>query len=200
MATQPDPHAHAIVPIGVDCGLANLLRNSGLRTVALPFDWTVTYHGVAQMFKNDFKDLVPQIPGRGLLNTKYGIKFHHDIFPHDAEKYERRLQRLRNLLVSDTPLVFFRKGHASHLHDEYSVVDDLQDAEELDAHLQARGFGGKKYKIIVVLVCGLCFDCDKTYSSSTPRIEVQNIATPKCDDVKFNSLALRLLSPYKTSL
>ena len=32
-----------IVPIGVDCGVANFLRDNGYRNFSLPFDWVVSY-------------------------------------------------------------------------------------------------------------------------------------------------------------
>ena len=37
------------ISVGVDCGPANIFNELGLRTVSLPFDWVVTYKGVAHI-------------------------------------------------------------------------------------------------------------------------------------------------------
>jgi hypothetical protein len=44
-----------IIPIGVDCGMAEFCRKYNLRKASLPFDWTVTYNGVSKCIEDDFK-------------------------------------------------------------------------------------------------------------------------------------------------
>ena len=45
-----------IVPVGIDCGLVDALRKLNLRDTVLPYEWNVTYSGVADIIKNDFSD------------------------------------------------------------------------------------------------------------------------------------------------
>jgi hypothetical protein len=124
--------------------------------------------------------------------------FHHDfVHPHllqkDTEKYVRRYNRLLEILTSgNEEIVFCRKGHAPHHHQEHNgkytnITSDLEDAEQLDLVLQAK-YPNLKYKIIVILVCGDCFDHNEVYTSKSNRIEIHNIASAKVDDDRFDKL------------
>ena len=44
-----------IIPIGVDCGMANFIKKYNLRNMSFPFDWTVTYNGVSKCIDDNFK-------------------------------------------------------------------------------------------------------------------------------------------------
>lgn len=184
-----------IVPIGVDCGMAEFLQKYKLRSSSFPFDWTVTYNGVSSCINDDFKFFTEPLDKR--INN-YDIYFHHDfdipnLLSQDTEKYTRRYNRLRDILKSGSEeVIFCRKGHASHLHKEHNgkythITSDLDDAEKLDTVLQTK-YPNLTYKIIVILVCGDCFDPSKVYKSESSRIEIHNIASAQADDARFNNL------------
>lgn len=69
-----------IIPIGVDCGMAEFLKKYNLRSFSFPFDWTVTYNGVSSCIKDDFKFFTTPLDKR--IN-KYDIYFHHDFLRPD---------------------------------------------------------------------------------------------------------------------
>jgi hypothetical protein len=184
-----------IVPIGVDCGIAGFIKKYRLRSFSFPFDWAVTYNGVSSCIDDDFKSFIEPLDKQ--IN-KYDIYFHHDfihteLLQNDAEKYTRRYNRLLDILKSGKEeIIFFRKGHAPHHHLEHhgkytNIVSDIDDAEKLDIVLQAK-YPNLKYKIIVILVCGNCFDTTKVYTSESSRIEIHNIASDKADEHKFDNL------------
>lgn len=184
-----------IVPIGVDCGMAEFLQKYKLRSSSFPFDWTVTYNGVSSCIDDDFKLFTQPLDKR--IN-KYDMYFHHDfvnptLLSQDTEKYTRRYNRLLDILKSGSEeVIFCRKGHASHLHKEHNgkythITSDLDDAEKLDTVLQTK-YPKLTYKIIVILVCGDCFDPSQVYKSESSRIEIHNIASAQADDARFNKL------------
>ena len=178
-----------IIPIGIDCGLAELLKNNNIRCFAFPFDWCVTYNGVSEIIKDDFNKFIPEL-GK-TINYDYNINFVHDFskesFINDKEKYLRRINRFKTILDDNLEsIIFIRKGHAHHHHEESEMIkNDIEDAEELDKVLKDK-YKNLSYTIIVILVCGDCFDTNKIYSSNSERVKIYNISTPKVDDNKFN--------------
>ena len=48
------------IPIGIDCGVADFLKNCNLRVCSLPFDWTVTYNGITDIVNNNFYNYLPK--------------------------------------------------------------------------------------------------------------------------------------------
>jgi hypothetical protein len=175
-----------IIPIGVDCGMADFVQRYNLRNMSFPFDWAVTYNGVSKCIEDDFIFFTEPLDNR--IN-KYDIYFHHDfnnseLVNQDKEKYIRRSQRLINMLeTSDEEIIFCRKGHACHHHHEHNgkystIINDIDDAEKLDIILQHK-YPRLKYKIIVILVCGTCFNSIETYTSKSNKLEIYNIATPE---------------------
>lgn len=190
-----------IISIGIDCGIADFCNRRGLRFTSLPFDWTVVYNGVSTCIANEFAGFLDDITPTNRVN-KYDIYFHHhfateDVFKEDAAKYERRIQRFMDILKNpDEFVVFCRRGHASHHHLEHNgkyqtMKDEIQDAEELDAILRKK-YPQLKYKIVVMLVCGNCYNCNKSYKSNRERVEIYNIASPYADDPVFEQLAINL--------
>jgi hypothetical protein len=185
-----------IIPIGIDCGLANLLQEYKLRNFSLPFDWCVSYNGISRIIKNNFDKLIPENVGKNILNKKYDIFFFHNIFPDDTEKMRRRVNRLKDILEnSNDTVIFFRKGHASHHHLEHDYKElksDICDAEDLDIILQTK-YPNLDYKIIVVLVCYKCFDININYISNSSKIRIYNITSINADDNKFRELFIKII-------
>jgi hypothetical protein len=182
-----------IIPIGVDCGTAGLLKDNGLRTFSFPFDWCVTYNGVSKIFKEDFAKFTSINEQR--LNTEYDIYFFHDFhsstYDADEAKYTRRINRLKSILETTTePVLFFRKGHASHNHNEHNgryttMNSDIQDSEELYTILKSK-YPGLNFSIVVTLACGMCYDEKYQYKSNA--IDIINIATPTVDNDTFTKV------------
>ncbi len=184
-----------IIPIGVDCGMADFCKKYNLRSYSFPFDWAVSYNGVSACFEDRFQKFIPGINER--INT-YDVYFHHDFKPETREedtlKYLRRIERLHTILeTTEEPIIFCRKGHAGHHHLEHNgnyetITSDIEDAERLDSILSTM-YPKLNYKIIVILVCGNCFDPTIVYKSVSPTIEIYNMAMPHIDDTIFESLA-----------
>jgi hypothetical protein len=173
-----------IIPLGIDCGIASYLKEKNLRNISLPFDWSVPYNGIAKIFKNDFKELLPEY---GIINKNYEINFVHNTFPRDTEQMTRRINRLLDLLNSQEELLFIRRGHAIHHHDEskkfnFTLKNDLDDMIELNELIQTK-YPNLKYKIHVVLVCGICFKQEKYEDIN--NIIIHNISSMKLDDNEF---------------
>ena len=190
-----------IIPIGVDCGMAEFLKKYNLRNLSLPFDWNVSYNGVSNCIDDNFKFFTEPLNNR--IN-EYGIYFHHDfvdnnLLNQDKLKYKRRYERLINILETSTEeIIFCRKGHACHHHYEhnqkfYNIINDIDDAEKLDIIVQNK-YPQLKYKIIVILVCGKCFNSNDTYKSSSNKIDVYNIATEQADDTRFENLCRNIFN------
>lgn len=182
------------IPIGVDCGMAQFFKNYNLRYVSFPFDWTVTYNGVSKCIEDDCKFFTEPLNDKFNL---YDIYFCHDFdknenFNEDKEKYFRRCQRLINILeTSNEEIIFCRKGHAFHHHYEHNekysnIISDIDDAEKLDTILLNK-YPQLKYKIIVILVCGKCFNPLNSYKPKSDRIEIYNISTPQVEDMIFEN-------------
>ncbi len=154
------------VPIGIDCGVAECLKKHNLRTIALPFDWIVTYQGITNIIKNDFINFFPDLSKSVIIddmpnvfNDNYGIKFIHDKFPDvDVyDKYIRRINRFKEILkTTDDTVIFIKKGHAYHNHKEYPLKDDIEDINELDELLKTK-YPNLKYKIVLTLLCYNCY-------------------------------------------
>jgi len=190
-----------VIPIGVDCGNAEFLQQHNLRKCSLPFDWVVTYNGVSKIIKNNFVDFLPK-NSDSQFNAEYDTAFIHNHFPQDTEKVLRRIDRLKNILeTTREPVIFLRKGHAPHLHDEQNgrytnhMKSDIADAEDLDHVLQEK-YPHLKYEIVVILVCGNCFDPTIQYSTESKNIKVYNIATSAADDKKYNDLCQQIFNIY----
>lgn len=184
-----------IIPIGVDCGMAEFLKKNKLRNTSFPFDWVVTYNGISKCIEDDFKQFAEPLNNR--IN-EYDMYFLHDFgenntLNQDKEKYIRRCQRLINILeTSNEDIIFCRKGHACHHHYEHNskysnITSDVDDAEKLNSILSNK-YPHLKYKIIVVLVCGKCFSSNDIYKSNSDNIEIYNIATPQVDNELFVNL------------
>jgi hypothetical protein len=177
------------ISIGVDCGFTYMLKKHNMRNFSLPFDWVISYRGVSEIIKNNFecylpitcdnfesKDILNFIPkNNNNFNNMCDVWFIHDSFPKDLEKLTRRIERFKNLLNSNEKLVFLRKSHGQHHHNEYTIKNYIDDAEELDTILNNK-YPNLKYIIVVVLICGHCFKSNIFYKSKSSNIKIYNIS------------------------
>lgn len=187
------------IPIGIDCGLAGLLKNSNLRTCAYPFDWNVTYMGVSDIFKDNFINFIPD--NSIIINTKpankYNMSFPHNEFPMDTDKYKRRIERLITLLeTTNEHVILFRKSHTFHHHDENTnIKDDINDIEELDIIFKKR-YPNLKYTLILTLACAKCYNPKTIYTSQSTTIDVYNIVTEGINNEIFNDIYNVIINKY----
>lgn len=171
-----------IISIGIDCGVSDFCKKYNLRNMSLPFDWAVSYNGVSKCIADNFKAFVSPLEIR--IN-KYDIYFHHDFNGEsnadDEEKYDRRCKRFINVLeTSDEEITFCRKGHSCHHHYEHDsrffhIKNDIDEVEDLSTVLSTK-YPNLKYKIILTLQCGHCFDATRAYVSKSEKVEIHNIS------------------------
>lgn len=190
-----------IVPIGVDCRITQFVKDNNLRSFSFPFDWTVSYNGVSSCINDNFRLFTEPLENR--IN-RYDIYFHHDfddarLLQIHREKYVRRYTRLIEILKScKEEVIFCRKGHGTHHHGEHNgkytnITSDIDDAEKLDSVLQTK-YPNLKYKIIVILICGVCFQPEQLYTSKSKCIEIHNIASVQADDKQFTDLCCSIFN------
>lgn len=180
-----------IIPIGVDCRITFALRDNQMRTCSWPFDWVVTYNGVTDILKDNFANYLPKDKNL-ICNNTYFI---HNTFPNDTETMQRRIQRFLYLLnTTKDEIIFFRSGHSIKHHKEsldfnVTLKNDLLDVEELHDYLKTK-YPHLKFKIIVALTCGQCFNKETKYISQRENIYICNIATTNTEeeDRNFNQL------------
>lgn len=122
----------AFVSLGMNCAPATQLRKLGLRKEAYPFDWLISEH-IESCLEDDFKffflDWKINEKKNAILNH-YGFWFTHDFprtipdhqivenwnlsVPEIQKKYQRRIQRFRNLCQStEYMVVLLRHGNGS---------------------------------------------------------------------------------------
>lgn len=158
-----------IVPIGIDCSLADILKKYNLRKYSLPFDWILTYKDISEIFKQDFVDFFPQkrIGYHGgpfkLLSAfnKYECKFIHEDFKYkmqkEKEKYDRRIKRLKELLQNTEETIYFiRRSHQFVHHTEYYFKNDLDIVIDLYKYMKET-YKEMKIKMVLILSCSNCF-------------------------------------------
>lgn len=171
------------VSIGVDCGTAKILESMGLRHCSLPFDWVVTYEGVTKIIEKNFQNFLPEqiscTNDNKILNKNDGVLFVHNSFPDDADQMNRRIQRFLNMLeTKDEKIIFIRKSHGSHHHDEYNnIIDDIEDAKKLNEMLESK-YHNLTFEIHVILICDKCFMGRSVDKGIYSNIFIHNISRP----------------------
>ena len=136
------------------------------------------------------------MPESGKINKTYEINFVHNNFPRDKEMMTRRISRLIDLLNSQKELLFIRRGHTIHHHNEsetynFTLKNDLDDMIELNELIKTK-YPNLKYKIHVVLVCGICFKQEK-YEHINDNIIIHNISSMKLDDNVFYKIMDKII-------
>ena len=184
-----------IIPIGVDCGNVELLKSLNLRVFSFPFDWIVTYNGISNILKTNFSEFFNIDQKK--FNEDYQLLFVHNTFPNDYDILNRRIKRFLNILSDSTDkIIFIRKGHATHHHKELNtyctncnieIKDDIKDAEELYLYLKSN-YSKLIFKIIVILVCGNCYNNNTNYSSIYEEIDIYNISAKRVESCEYTNI------------
>lgn len=123
-----------------------MLRGLNLREEAFPFDWVISFNGekLIELIKDDFShffdnDVLRIGNGGELLNDYYQMEFIHDgDFRHPETldkfigKYQRRIQRFRQLESYRGKVYFFRFANASSMTDPYRYFFNEENMEISD--------------------------------------------------------------------
>lgn len=162
------------VSLGSYCTPASLVRSCGHRKAAFPFDWNITLDlgkviemiddGFAHFFDPQY--LVPAVNGSALYHTYYHIEFVHDGTwggaEHDSNmeilqsKFERRIQRFKNLDSYEGKVYFLRSAYRYSMEDPhrmYHIQENIEindeDAMRLQRSLKKR-FPNLDFTLIIV--------------------------------------------------
>jgi len=152
----------------------------GLRNCSLPFDWVVTYEGITNIINNNFTNYLPKEHDNKYekLNRNSGTLFLHCNFPDDIEKMNKRIDRFKNLLeTSNEKIIFVRKSHGSHHHEYNNVINDIDDAINLDL-LLLKKYPNLIYEIHLILICDNCFTNIAINENISNNIKIHNISRP----------------------
>lgn len=122
------------ISLGVQCTIPLFLKNNNLRKEAYPFDWIISnpkfiYEILVLLLNNcNISDLVinhffycllkadcAKIEnyiisknGFALYNPKYNVIFPHDEYNYNTvQKYIRRFERLKNIILNDNKIIHF---------------------------------------------------------------------------------------------
>lgn len=183
-----------VIPIGFDCGMANLLKKYKIRHSAYPFDWNLTYSGVSDIINNEFKDFFNF--DTNYYNSLYNLKLVHDELPEDYQRINRRINRLKDVLETyNNKIIFVRKGHAPHNHKECDCIrNEISDAQNLDKILSEK-YPQLKYLIVVFLICNPCYN-NKIFQIESQNIILHNILMDDVDDKILEKKFLEVYSNF----
>lgn len=150
------------IPIGIDCDIAFMCKEFNMRKTAYPFDHIVTYDGITKILENNFNNFIPEIIENTINNNvfdkNYNTKFIHDNFllQEDKNKYKRRIDRFLKILNTNTKIVFIKKGHSIHHHNELdNIVNEYEEVKNLNEYLKTN-YKNLDYEIVIILLCKKC--------------------------------------------
>ena len=143
------------VSLGSYCAPASLTRSCGLRKAAFPFDWNISMDGekLIEILDQGFLHflnpnyLVPLSPTT-LLNTYYRLEFVHDgnwdeehyadFMPLLQSKYQRRIERFKQLNTYKGKVFFLRAAYIYSVEDPhrfYHCEENIEITEEYSLRL-----------------------------------------------------------------
>lgn len=150
------------IPIGIDCDVAFMCKEFKMRNCAYPFDHIVTYDGITKILENNFDSFIPNV-NENIINNhvfdkNYNTKFIHDNFllQEDKDKYKRRIDRFLEKLKDNKKIVFIKKGHSIHHHNEVeNIVNEYEEIKRLNEYLK-KNYKNLNYDIVLILLCKKC--------------------------------------------
>ena len=144
-----------VIPLGYNCEPTNSIRDAKLRSASFPFDWNYTsMEKIIECFTNDFKTFFLK---KNMLRAKWytgkpayekGINSHYGdprgeekakiIYVHDGsykeniflkhkEKYNRRIERLFNVMNSGKRILFVRYENSYNDYQQLINIIELKD-------------------------------------------------------------------------
>jgi len=176
------------ISAGTDCHMPTILRETGNRKFASPFDWCVTYGPLQPIFQNEFKNWCKVSPKVNERDTnQYGVFFAHDsnYLQPDEQKYQRRIQRLLGIMKDETKFKhIFRQSHKKCHHGGDSKcslnmsgpdcsllsTNDVKDVIELSRFREC-----KNTKIWLFLTCDQCYSKEPERQTPNMYVEIFNL-------------------------
>lgn len=167
-------HEPLFVSLGSSCEPAHMLRFCKLRREAFPFDWLISFDGekLIELLEDNFlrflneDDLVAYDFGGALLHTYYHLEFLHDGDWRGAQytsnmqilkpKFERRIERFRNLNHYPDPVIFIRSAYPNSFDDPHRFFRFQENLEITDEyawrlyHALKRFFPDLKFSLIII--------------------------------------------------
>lgn len=150
------------IPIGIDCDVAFMCKEFKMRNYAYPFDHIVTYDGITKILENNFKNFIPEINhdtiNNHIFDNNYNTKFIHDNFllEENKNKYKRRIDRFLKILNDNKKIIFIKKGHSIHHHNELeNIVNEYEEVKKLNEYLK-KTYKNLDYEIVIILLCKKC--------------------------------------------
>lgn len=195
------------IPLGIDCTVAAILSSIGVRTVSYPFDWNVTYQGVATFFENNFTTFLPKEDEcTGIHPFQWsGTCFMHHSFPEHIEKYKRRIRRMLDDISTaeeaGEEIIFMRKSHAVHHHNETeNLADEVDDLNKLFEILK-KNYPSLRFKIVLFLTCSRCYkNKDQILSTTAEHSNIEFVhfdtENPSCS---YNNMINDYVATLQTS-
>ena len=168
------------ISLGAHCLPAGLLRDSGLRKAAFPFDWILSLdnEGVARALEDDFlyflddgylipdSLLVRNANGANLVHSMYHFEFVHegmflgaDIRPNLESlrnRYHRRIERFKKLSDYSGTVIFLRMSYRAAMIDinrsfKNKEVMDIPDEDALRLyHALKYRFPNLRMKLVIL--------------------------------------------------
>lgn len=195
------------VSLGMGCVPAIALRDANLRTTAFPFDWNFSQHldKLVTLLDEDFQFFFTRGPSHksycGKAANLYSIEFCHDDPPPFSDmpgsesviaKYQRRIERFRNLRTFPGKVIFLRQPHDDlcwpnpEIGKKIGKIDDLEARELRDA--LRRYFPNLDFLLVIF---------NYHHTQLPPIIDVENTIEFKITDYKSENLinALHELIP-----
>lgn len=161
------------VSIGVDCDTARILKQQGKRKIGFPFDWTVSYKDISDIFKNGFvgygENVKPihheKFNSEVQVNSPYKILFLHHRGADHLPQCIRRTERLKMLMEDGSKeLILVRAGHRDGHHEELNYIkidsphfDETKDMMEIKNFIISK-YPDLKFRIYLYNQCKLCND------------------------------------------
>ena len=130
-----------IIPIGVDCGMANFCKKYNLRNASLPIDWTVSYNGVSKCIEDDFKNFIHLVYiecARAFYNTPF--LFSHRDSPIDIKRNQTEiLKNIQGGKKDETFLNFFKKIIYQNNMNNSNKINYMKASESKKYYQQNKG-------------------------------------------------------------
>jgi hypothetical protein len=169
-------------------GSYNWLKQSGdlkpgLIIEDFPFDYSITYGSITELLSNEYEEPeesdMEYKPNGDLYDKKHNISFRHgdvavgragnhtqtSTTKDYAKGFGKRLNKLKTYIDKKLhKILFFRKTHGQHHHEDFkdknfmNTIEELEDCIELDEYLTT-SHPDLVYQIIIYVVD--CNECNK---------------------------------------
>jgi hypothetical protein len=121
------------ITLGFNCAPAIILKDLGLRNYSLPFDWIITTNNqIINCIQDDFNKFHKKLHftlNNHWLMDEYGIQYPHDYPVNNDDtiiddwqncqpdvliKYERRIERFKNIMNGSIPIIALYYGQLKY--------------------------------------------------------------------------------------